>query len=307
MAKAIQIDATVPPSITEGLLLVCMSARPLVSVVIFSFEARFTCLCLSVCDYYKGQEVAFKITDQTATTPPACFFWTVGPGQSGCTLTGGRAVRSPRCHHQQLCTWRRSSCDCCPPRCQSSAVSRPPSEAVVFSPKSWEQMSGHKTSPYIKSPQIQLIMNLSASLGFMLHHLFSSDLCLLPFFSGHPSQSFISQGVLSWLGQMSLSHSAVRLDDVSPGLCLQSGHVLFCYNNISTALPCLIYSLDLVQGADRPFTSKPLKGAASFEQPCSFHDSVIIVAPFIVTILMLLVKGFFFLSLVKSIGDFVLF
>lgn len=73
MAKTIQMDARVPPSITEGLLLVCMSARPLVSVVIFSFKAGFTCLCLSVCDYYKGQEVAFNLTDQTPTAPPACF------------------------------------------------------------------------------------------------------------------------------------------------------------------------------------------------------------------------------------------
>lgn len=193
MAKIIQIDVRTPPSITEGVLSVCLSACLLFSVVIFSVEARVTCLCLSVCDYYKAQEVAFNLTDQTPTTPSACFLWTVGPGQVDALWQpdqpSTRHSATINCVH--LCTWQHSSCDCCLPRFQSSAVSRPPPEAVVFSSESLEQMTGHKTSPYIKPPQAQLIMNQSASLGFMLYHRFSSDLCLLPLFSGLPPQSFI--------------------------------------------------------------------------------------------------------------------
>lgn len=103
-------------------------------------------------------------------------------------------------------------------------------------------MSGSKTSPHIRPQQAQRLMNPSASLCFpMFNHLFGSDLCSLPVFHSLPLQSFYLTGAdearhAQLFGWMMYHWS----------LGLQSGHVLYCYNNISPT--CLIYSCELKQG-----------------------------------------------------------
>lgn len=171
----------------------------------------------------------------------------------GCSLTArpvGPAVRSALCYHQ-LCTRdaaRHVTAACL--QCQSSAACRPPPEAVVVSSKSLEQMNGHKTSPRIKPPGELSLLWISQLVWVLSCFIICLALiCVRCLYFPASLFSPLSNGETSpdwdrWACHTQLFGRMMYHQDSG----LQSGHVLFCYNNISTALTYLIYSCDLLQG-----------------------------------------------------------
>lgn len=204
-------DLRIPPSITYRDF--CLSTRLLVSVI-FSVEAMSpspACVCQPATSTRPKKRRLIQLTRCTLL-PLHVSCETVGPGGVDSVWQPDQpaALRSAATDCVYLGMWRRSSCDCCLPRCQSSAASRPPAEAVVVSSKSLEQMSGHKTSSHIYSPQVHLIMNQSAGLCFiMFYHMFSSGY-LLPVFFSLPEVFYLTRRpLLTWTDEpVTLSCSA---------------------------------------------------------------------------------------------------
>lgn len=172
----------------------------------------------------------------------------------GCSLTAGpagRAVYSPLCYHQLCASVHVTATRHVTPPPASVSVPQQPADhhrrLLLLVPSPWSRWVVIKAHLTLISRELSLLWISQLDWVFILfYHLFSSDLCSLTVFSSLSSSAFYltSSDWDRWVCQAQLFGWMMY----HQGSGLQSGHVLFCYNNISTVLTYLIYSSDLLQG-----------------------------------------------------------